>query len=83
MLTAKLANGLSDNLLTSVARAWDFSRPFLVAPAMNTMMWDHPFTAKHLAVLASLGVTIVDPVEKLLACGDKGARLSAVSVVQR
>lgn len=43
---AKLANGLCDNLLTCVARAWDFSRPLLVAPAMNTLMWESPFTAK-------------------------------------
>lgn len=43
---AKMANGLCDNLLTCVARAWDFKRPLLVAPAMNTLMWESPFTAK-------------------------------------
>ena len=43
---AKLAHGLADNLVSCVARAWDFTRPLLVAPAMNTAMWDHPFTAR-------------------------------------
>ena len=43
----KLANGLCDNLLTSVSRCWDVkskSKPFIVAPAMNTMMYEHPIT---------------------------------------
>src|SRR5271165_3297867 len=41
---AKLANGLSDNCLTCVWRAWDTSRPVVLAPAMNTFMWQHPLT---------------------------------------
>ncbi|QEH34022.1 Phosphopantothenoylcysteine decarboxylase [Aquisphaera giovannonii] len=44
----KFALGLSDNLLTCVFRAWDFSRPVILAPAMNTMMWRSPVTARHL-----------------------------------
>jgi len=69
----KLANGLCDNLVTSVARAWDVSRPVLVAPAMNTHMWTHPFTARQLGMLqAELGYQVMAPVSKLLACGDKG-----------
>lgn len=39
---------------------------------MNTMMWEHPFTARHLKTLRELGVQIIDPVPKLLACGDYG-----------
>ncbi|WIA34321.1 hypothetical protein OEZ86_012660 [Tetradesmus obliquus] len=69
---AKLANGLCDNLVTCIARAWDFKRPLLVAPAMNTFMWDSPFTAQHLLAIQQLGVTVVDPVSKTLACGDVG-----------
>ncbi len=46
---AKLALGLCDNLLTCLFRAWDFSRPVVLAPAMNTLMWDKPATARHLA----------------------------------
>ncbi|CAK0786727.1 hypothetical protein CVIRNUC_009941 [Coccomyxa viridis] len=69
---AKVAQGLCDNLLTCVFRAWDFSRPLLVAPAMNTFMWDSPFTATHLEALQRLGVAIIPPISKKLACGDVG-----------
>jgi len=47
---AKLAGGLCDNLLTCIARAWDVSRPLLVAPAMNTAMWEHPLTEQVWAI---------------------------------
>jgi len=69
---AKLAYGLSDNLLTCVARAWDYKKPFLVAPAMNTFMWDNPHTAKHISKIKKLGIKVVDPISKKLACGDVG-----------
>jgi phosphopantothenoylcysteine decarboxylase len=49
---AKLANGLADNCLTCVWRAWDPARPVVLAPAMNTLMWDHPLTGRHLRQLA-------------------------------
>jgi phosphopantothenoylcysteine decarboxylase len=48
---AKLALGLCDNLLTCVYRAWEPDRPILLAPAMNTRMWEHPATRRHLAQL--------------------------------
>ncbi|HKI30899.1 MAG TPA: flavoprotein [Gemmataceae bacterium] len=50
---AKLANGLSDNCLTCVWRAWDTARPVVLAPAMNTLMWLHPLTGRHLRQLAA------------------------------
>src|SRR5262249_29360854 len=50
---AKLANGLSDNCLTCVWRAWDPERPVFLAPAMNTLMWEHPLTSRHLRQLAT------------------------------
>jgi phosphopantothenoylcysteine decarboxylase len=70
----KIANGLCDNLLTSIVRAWDVKhKPVLLAPAMNTHMWEHPFTARHLGQLqAELGYHVIPPVSKLLACGDTG-----------
>lgn len=71
---AKLANGLCDNLVTSVARAWDFERPFYIAPAMNTLMWTHPFTQKHLKTLEEIGVNIIHPIQKTLMCGDVGTK---------
>jgi len=49
---AKLASGLADNCLTCVWRAWDRSRPVVLAPAMNTLMWEHPLTGRHLRQLA-------------------------------
>jgi phosphopantothenoylcysteine decarboxylase len=50
---AKLVNGLADNCLTCVWRAWDPARPAILAPAMNTLMWEHPLTARHLRQLAA------------------------------
>jgi phosphopantothenoylcysteine decarboxylase len=69
---AKMAQGLCDNCLTSVVRAWDFHKPMLVAPAMNTFMWDSPFTSQHLQALVQLGAAIIPPISKKLACGDVG-----------
>jgi phosphopantothenoylcysteine decarboxylase len=70
---AKLANGLCDNLLTCIARAWDPAKPMIVAPAMNTLMWDHPFTAKHLEALNTLTyIKVIPPIVKTLACNDTG-----------
>ena len=57
---AKLAVGLCDNCLTCVWRAWNPAKPVVLAPAMNTQMWDHPFTRKHLrAVGADFGASHV------------------------
>src|SRR5260370_29904122 len=50
---AKLAAGLCDNCLTCVWRAWDVARPVVLAPAMNTLMWEHPATLRHLRQLAA------------------------------
>lgn len=44
---AKISTGLADNLGTSVLRAWDLAKPAVVAPAMNTAMWEHPVTAEQ------------------------------------
>ncbi len=48
---AKFAIGLSDNCLTCVFRAWDFAKPVVLAPAMNTFMWESPVTLRHLHLL--------------------------------
>lgn len=68
----KIAGGLCDNLLTCVVRAWDYSKPFFVAPAMNTLMWKNPFTERHIMSIDELGVSLIPPVTKRLACGDYG-----------
>lgn len=70
---AKIANGLCDNLLTCIVRAWDFKNsPLLLAPAMNSCMWENPLTEKHLQICRELGCTIIPPISKKLACGDVG-----------
>ncbi len=48
---AKFALGLADNLLTSLFRAWDFAKPVVLAPAMNTLMWESPVTLRTLRTL--------------------------------
>jgi phosphopantothenoylcysteine decarboxylase/phosphopantothenate--cysteine ligase len=67
----RMAAGLADDILTSCFLA--FTGPVLVAPAMNTRMWDHPATRANIATLAARGVVIVPPGEGLLADGDVGA----------
>eukprot|EP00249_Psilotum_nudum_P036966 c9144_g1_i1 orf=537-1181(+) len=69
---AKVAGGLCDNLLTCIMRAWDFSKPIFVAPAMNTCMWNSPFTRMHLKSIKELGLVVISPTTKKLACGDHG-----------
>lgn len=71
---AKIANGLADNLLTSIIRVWNPSVPILVAPAMNTFMYKHPVTKRHLQVLKEdfPYVEVLRPIEKVLVCGDIG-----------
>ncbi len=72
-LLAKTTGGLCDDLLTNVIRAWDVDRCILAAPAMNQMMWQHPITAKQMAVLAEWHwFDILPPQVKELACGDIG-----------
>lgn len=72
---AKFALGLADNCLSCVYRAWEPGRPIVLAPAMNTRMWDHPATHRHLRQIeADVGPAcrIVPPQVKPLACADVG-----------
>jgi phosphopantothenoylcysteine decarboxylase len=71
---AKLAAGIADNCLTCVWRAWDVNQRVLLAPAMNTLMWEHPLTGRQLRQVAAdnANVRIVGPISKELACGDVG-----------
>ncbi|WVQ67630.1 uncharacterized protein L199_005833 [Kwoniella botswanensis] len=71
---AKIAGGLCDNLATSLLRALSPSTPVIVCPAMNTHMYQHKFTAKHLRILQEqLEYLILGPQGSgILACGDDG-----------
>jgi len=66
----KLANGLADNLLTAIALATP--APILLAPAMETDMWQHPATQANVEKLRGWGVNFVGPAEGRLASGERG-----------
>ena len=65
--TARLAHGLADDLLTETALA--HGGPLLLAPAMNTAMWEHPATRANIALLVERGAEVVGPAEGELAEG--------------
>lgn len=67
---AKLANGLADDLLSTLCLARDC--PLLIAPAMNRQMWDNPATQRNLATLRRDGVTLLGPASGDQACGETG-----------
>ncbi|CAH1119448.1 unnamed protein product [Phaedon cochleariae] len=69
---AKIANGLCDNILTCIVRAWDLSKPLIFCPAMNTKMYQHPLTAQQISTLKSWGYYEIPVIEKQLICGDVG-----------
>lgn len=69
---AKLSNGMADNMLTATALALPSTTPKLIAPAMNTKMYDNPLTKKNLNTLVQLGYQEILPKSGVLACGDTG-----------
>jgi phosphopantothenoylcysteine decarboxylase/phosphopantothenate--cysteine ligase len=70
-ILGKAANGLADDLLSTVLLAT--RAPVLWAPAMNTGMWEHPAVQANLARLRTFGHAMVDPGEGFLACGEEGS----------
>jgi phosphopantothenoylcysteine decarboxylase/phosphopantothenate--cysteine ligase len=74
-IIAKFANGIADDFLSSTYLAC--SAPVLIAPAMNTTMWEHPATQRNLQRLSADGVHIMEPDAGEMACGTIGpGRLS-------
>ena len=69
---SKISNGICDNLLTSCARAWDYRKKMIIAPAMNTQMYVNPLTQIQKDILFDFGAIFVDPQVKELFCGDTG-----------
>jgi phosphopantothenoylcysteine decarboxylase/phosphopantothenate--cysteine ligase len=67
---AKLAHGQADDLLTTTVLASD--KPLFVAPAMNSLMWQHLATQANIQLLISRGVKILGPAEGEQACGEQG-----------
>ena len=70
-ICAKAAHGIADDMLSTTILACDC--PKLVAPAMNTRMWDNPVTQENLDTLRRFGWEVIAPASGRLACGDVGA----------
>jgi phosphopantothenoylcysteine decarboxylase / phosphopantothenate---cysteine ligase len=69
-LLARMAAGLANDLATTLLLATD--KPVLAAPAMNVRMWLHPSTQRNVAQLRADGVTVMEPDEGAMACGEFG-----------
>lgn len=77
---AKVANGLADDMLTTTFLACDC--PKIICPAMNTGMYLNPITQANIEKCRLYGMKIVEPVDGLLACGDKGiGKLADIDVM--
>ncbi len=69
-LLAKMAAGIADDLATTLLLATD--KPVLAVPAMNVRMWQHAATVRNVAVLRESGVSVMQPDEGAMACGEFG-----------
>ena len=69
-LLAKLAHGFAGDFLTTMYLA--FTGPVVLAPAMNTNMWNHPATQENLRILRERGHIVIEPEDGILACGMVG-----------
>jgi phosphopantothenoylcysteine decarboxylase/phosphopantothenate--cysteine ligase len=69
-LIAKMACGIADDLATTLLLATD--KPVLAVPAMNVRMWQHEATIRNVATLRASGVTVLEPDEGAMACGEYG-----------
>ncbi|GEM71906.1 phosphopantothenate synthase [Sphingomonas aquatilis NBRC 16722] len=69
-LIARMAAGIADDLATTLLLATD--TPVLTAPAMNVRMWQHPATSRNVAQLRRDGITVLEPDEGTMACGEYG-----------
>ncbi|MEE8437780.1 MAG: bifunctional phosphopantothenoylcysteine decarboxylase/phosphopantothenate--cysteine ligase CoaBC [Candidatus Neomarinimicrobiota bacterium] len=68
----RLSQGLADDLVGALFLAHDFNKPYLLAPAMNTNMYNHPTTISSLKKLKDWGITVLPVDDGYLACGDEG-----------
>ena len=68
---AKMAHGVADDMLTTTVLST--TAPVIVSPAMNTRMYEKQVTRDNIAKLREYGMTVIDPAEGYLACGDIGA----------
>jgi phosphopantothenoylcysteine decarboxylase/phosphopantothenate--cysteine ligase len=79
-LLARMAAGIADDLASTLLLATD--TPVMAAPAMNVRMWLHPATRRNIATLRGDGITILEPDEGAMACGEYGpGRLPQVDAI--
>lgn len=71
-ILGKMASGIGDDCVSTLFLAHDFSKPCLVAPAMNRNMWKHPATKRSIGVLKEYGVQVLPVAHGRQACGDEG-----------
>ena len=83
-IIAKIAWGLADDMLSSMVLATPAATPKIIAPAMNTLMYENPATQQNLATLRDRGWIIIEPREARLACGyvGKGALAQIETIVE-
>jgi len=73
-IIGKIANGLADDLLTTVIMALPKETPVLIAPAMNTNMWENPIVQRNVESLSKdKKYKFIDPRKGVLACRDEGS----------
>lgn len=81
-LVAKMANGFSDDLASTLLLATD--TPVIIAPSMNVRMWEHPTTCRNLTKLRKDGVRVIGPNKGVMACGEFGyGRMAEVTEILR
>jgi len=81
-IIAKLANGLSDDFLTTTSLA--VTSPIIICPSMNVNMWNNPIVQMNISKLESFGYLIIKPTVGLLACGYEGVgKLENVEVIDK
>lgn len=79
-IIGKMACGIADDMLSTTVMAT--RAPVMIAPAMNTGMWENAATQQNIRTLAARGVHVVSPASGHLACGDSGAgKLEDVAVI--
>lgn len=77
---SKITHGVCDNLLTSTFCA--FKKPVVIAPCMNTNMWENPAIQENLRILRERNIKIIEPETGFLACGTEGkGRLADINII--
>jgi len=80
-IIGKIAAGIADDMLTTVIMA-AADKPIIIAPAMNTAMYENPIVQHNIKKLTEYGYIFIEPKESVLACGDLGkGALADVAVI--